>query len=90
MGFLASMLDRAQKNILEAKYGIRRPRDAERVLENIVGNRNRSNEEKVHFARPILLWLSRLSMQSNREAERVLEHFRFLHKGFLKDNNIQV
>ncbi len=90
MVFFSSFVSKLEKEGLEMKYGITRPRDAHRVLCNIVESNFRSEEEKVSLAKPVLSWLSRLSLQGNDEATNVLEYFRDTDEDFLKRNNIHI
>ena len=91
MGFFDSLFKSLQNGVM-SQYGINRPRDSLRVLENIIRS-NRDDEDKVKYARPILMWLKQLSLSNNNQADEanyVLDEVRRDHSRFLSDNNIDV
>ncbi len=91
MGFLDSMFKSVQKGMM-SQFGINRPRDALRVLENIIRS-NRDDEDKVRYAKPILMWLKQLSLSNNNQADEanyVLDEIRRYHSDFLEDNYLNV
>ena len=91
MGFLNSLFNSAQ-NAMMSQFGINRPRDAERVLENIIHSR-RDEEEKVKHAKPILMWLKKKSLSADRyapEAKYVLDQVRDRYRFFLEENCISI
>lgn len=88
MGFLNNMLNSLSKDI----FGVQRPRDALRILENIIRS-NRDDDEKVRHAKPILMWLKKLSLSADsksREANEVLNEVRNRYADFLDINGINV
>lgn len=95
MGFfdsLFSSMGKSMENAVLSQYGINRPRDALRVLDNII-NSSRDNEDKARYARPVLMWLNKLSLSNDSrasEANFVLDEIRTYHKKFLRDNDINV
>lgn len=91
MGFLDSMFKSVQKGMM-SQFGINRPRDALRVLENIIRS-NRDDEDKVRYAKPILMWLKKLSLSNDgqaSEANYVLDEVRSRYEYFLDENSIRV
>ena len=88
MGLLDNMSKFLSKNI----FGVQRPRDALRILENIIQS-NRDDDEKVKYAKPILMWLKKLSLSADgmgREANEVLNQVRNRYSNFLDINGIDV
>lgn len=91
MGFFGSMFKK-MGNAMMSQFGINRPRDSLRVLENVIRS-NRSEEDKVKYARPILMWLKQLSLSNDNQADEanyVLDDIRRYHSDFLRDNDIDV
>ena len=64
--------------------------NAVQILENIMSNHNRSEDDRVYLAKPILIWLSKLSMQGDSNAKSVLDDFRVKYADFLERNDIRV
>lgn len=91
MGFFGSLFKSVQSGVM-SQFGINRPRDSLRVLENVIRS-NRSEEDKVKYARLILMWLKQLSLSNDNqadEANHVLDEIRTYYSRFLSDNDIDV
>ncbi len=86
MGFFKDMFKSIAKM---GPFGIERPRDALRALDNII-NSNREEDEQVKYAKPILMWLKRVSLTGDREANEVLKQVRDRYRNFLDINGINV
>lgn len=86
------LLDNMSKFISKNLFGVQRPRDVVPILENIIHS-NRDNDEKVRRAKPILMWLDRLSTSTdgmNKEANEVLNYIRNRYRDFLDMNGINI
>ena len=91
MGFFGSMFKK-MGNAMMSQFGINRPGDALRVIDNIIRS-GRNEEDKVRYARSILMWLKELSLSADSqasEANYVLDDIRRYHSNFLRDNDIDV
>ena len=86
MGFFKDMFKSIAKM---GPFGLERPRDALRALESIIHS-NRDDDEKVKHAKPILMWLKRVSLTGDREANEVLKQVRDRYRNFLDNNYINV
>ena len=63
-----------------------------RVLENIINSR-RDDEEKVKYAKPILMWLKKISRSPDsaaQEANYVFDRVRDRYSNFLEENCIRI
>lgn len=93
MGFFDNLF-KSMANASMSRFGIKRPRDALRVLDNIIKS-GRDDMEKVKYAKPILMWLKRLSLSADsmsREANDVLDKIRESERfsEFLDEHNINI
>ena len=92
MGFFDAVGDfmkSQEKNILQSKYGIKRPYDAVNAVDRILRS-GRDDDEKASLVRPVIAWLRKAALSGDYQAESALDDIRSSHRSFMEYNEIDI